>query len=156
MSTEVQVKGEAPEHHLERAKMYATAPEWNVVEVYDFAGKSGKAVMDHPASNRTMAGVKRGQIQALKFSKRARLSRNLREVQGVGDFFPIKNADLVSLNESIDTSTFKGRTFFHLLGVFAQCEREEITERVNTSEFCDEQVGVSLNYDFTLRPFPKK
>lgn len=44
VSTEEQARGEAPEHHLERAKMYATARGWNIVEVYDLAGQSGKAV----------------------------------------------------------------------------------------------------------------
>ena len=43
------------------------------------------------------------------------------------------DADLISLSEAIATSTAGGRMFFHLMGVFAQWEREEITERVNAS-----------------------
>jgi site-specific DNA recombinase len=145
VSTEEQAKGEAPEHHLERAKMYATARGWKIVEVYDLAGQSGKAVRDHPEAKRMMADVKRGHIQALLFSKLARLSRNLREVQDFGDFFREQNADLVSLNESIDTSTAGGRMFFHLLGVFAQWEREEITERVNASVAIRAKLGQPIN-----------
>ena len=85
VSTEEQAKGEAPELHLERAKMYAVARGWHIAEVYDLAGQSGKAVMEHPEARRMMADVKRGHVQALLFSKLARLSRNLREVQDFGD-----------------------------------------------------------------------
>ncbi|MGH9354490.1 MAG: recombinase family protein, partial [Terriglobia bacterium] len=75
----------------------------------------------------------------------ARLSRNLREVQDFGDYFRQQNADLISLNESIDTSTAGGRMFFHLLGVFAQWEREETAERINASFQTRAKLGKLLN-----------
>ena len=145
VSTQEQANGDSPEHHLARAKDYASARGWTVKEVYDLAGQSGKAVMQHPEAQRMMRDIERGHITGLTFSKLARLSRNLREVQDFGDFFQKHKADLISLSESIDTSTAGGRMFFHLLGVFGQWEREETAERVSASVLTRAKMGKPIN-----------
>ena len=113
----------------ERLIAYCKAKGWAVSGVFIDPGHSGSS-LERPGITALVDGVKAGKFDVVLVYKLDRLSRSQRDTLFlIEDVFMANGTDFVSMQESFDTTTIYGRAMVGILSVFAQMERETITER---------------------------
>ncbi|MCC7137583.1 MAG: recombinase family protein [Planctomycetes bacterium] len=95
---------------------------------YDDEGFTGANVA-RPALARLLADIEAGAVDAVVVYKIDRLSRSIADFVRLMDTFDRKGVSFVSVTQQFNTSTSVGRLTLNLLTVFAQFERETISER---------------------------
>ncbi|MHC1585763.1 MAG: recombinase family protein [Candidatus Syntropharchaeia archaeon] len=130
MSTEEQASGGASlDAQLEKLRQYCKANDWEIVKEYVDAGVSG-STSDRPELQKLMDDSKNGVINVVLVYKLDRFSRSLRDIILMIDDLRKYGTDFVSLTEQIDTTTPVGKLMFHIIGAFAEFERDMIRQRV--------------------------
>jgi site-specific DNA recombinase len=115
----------------ERVTAQIIAKGWNIFKIYEDNGQSG-GNLNRPAIQEMLMDIESGNIQAVVIYKLDRLSRNQKDTMYIIDDIFLKNdIELVSISESLDTSSPTGRAMIGMLSVFAQLERDTITERLS-------------------------
>ena len=84
-------------------------------------------VSDRPGLTRALDKLRDG--DTLIVWKLDRLGRSVKQLVDLVSFFEKEGIHLVSLTDSIDTSTPAGRFFFHVMASLAEMERELTVER---------------------------
>ena len=89
--------------------------------------KSGARLDDRRELTTILDFIRDG--ETLVVTRIDRLARSLRDLQIIVDRLKVKGAHLVATEQPVDTSTAAGKTFFDMLGVFAEFETNLRRER---------------------------
>lgn len=129
VSTENQIENYSIDEQTERIKSYCQAKGWNLLRTYVDGGYSG-GNMDRPALQEMLRAVRKREADAVVVYKLDRLSRSQKDTLTlIEDEFLAHGTDFISINENFDTSTPFGKAMIGILSVFAQLEKDQITER---------------------------
>lgn len=102
---------------------------WECVKTYSDPGVSGRT-MDRPGLQEMIADIKSGKIEAVVIWKLDRLSRKQRDtMEIIEDVIDANHVELISLRETLDTTSPWGRAMIGILSSFNQMESENIQER---------------------------
>lgn len=104
--------------------------------------KVSAAADKRPALERALGTLRHGDTFVVW--KLDRLARSLPDLLRRVDHIEKIGAKLVSVTESIDTSTPAGRLLFHVLGALAQFERDLIRERTASGMKAARERGIKL------------
>jgi site-specific DNA recombinase len=131
VSTINQVDKDSLTTQEERLISYCKGQGIESYTLYRDAGVSAKNT-ERPALNQLMKAIKNNEITAVFVTKIDRITRSIKDLINLVDFFEKQNVKFISIADNIDTSNAMGRFMQYLLGIIAQLEREMTAERVST------------------------
>jgi DNA invertase Pin-like site-specific DNA recombinase len=117
---------------------------WDLQEVFEDAGSSGKSLSRRPALTRALTVVRSGQADALVVAKLDRLSRSLLDFAGLMEDARKGGWALVILDLGVDTTTPSGEMIANVMATFAQFERRLIGQRTKDALAVKKRQGVRL------------
>lgn len=129
VSTDSQLENYSIEEQTDRLRAFCRAKDITVVKFYTDGGYSGGNT-DRPALQQMIADIGAGLIDVVIVYKLDRLSRSQKDtLMLIEDKFMASRVDFISVSENFDTTTPFGRAMIGILSVFAQLEKDQITER---------------------------
>ena len=130
-SQEQAEKGTSLESQAEQLEAFCKGQKWEIFNHYVDGGFSGKDG-NRPALQALRRDAKAGYFEKVAVWKLDRLARNQRLILELEAEFREQDISLFSIKEMVDTQTAIGRTVFQVLGLTAEWERDNITERTKT------------------------
>src|ERR1700733_1249586 len=115
----------------QRAKLMAAGTARGV-EMEIFWDDESGSNMDRVHFAQILSMLDQGQLASLIVCKLDRMTRSVADLDTLVRRFESRHVSLISLAESLDTSTAMGRFFITLLGSLAQLEREIVSERTKS------------------------
>ena len=145
VSTEEQAKqGISLDNQKAKIQAFATAKGWALTRIYKDEGKSGKS-LNRPGIQELLQDAVSGQFEIIIVYRVDRLTRKQRDLWYLlEDVFDKNGVGFVSVNEPFDTTAAIGKASLGVIGVFAQLERDLISERTKDALAHKKDQGCSL------------
>lgn len=145
VSTEGQAEeGISLDAQQEKIVQYAETYDLQLVGVFVDAGLSAKN-LEREGLQDALRYLKKKRADGLVVVKLDRLTRSVRDLgELIESYFGKDGAQLISINERLDTSSPAGRLMLHILGSVSQWEREAIGERTRDALAHLRDQGVQL------------
>lgn len=123
------------------AKALIESKGWIYVKTYEDNGYTGRNT-NRPALQQMLEDVKSHTFDAIVIFKLDRLSRKQKDTLGIiEDVLLTNKVDLVSLQETLDTTTPWGRAMIGVLSSFNQLESENIAVRTAMGRYATAREG---------------
>jgi site-specific DNA recombinase len=129
VSTDKQAdRGVSLDAQAEKIRAMAVVHNADLVDIIVDGGESAKS-LQRPGMETLLALVDGKKVQAVIIAKLDRLTRSVKDLCELLDRFERRGVALISVAESLDTSSAAGRLVLNIMTAVSQWEREAIGER---------------------------
>jgi site-specific DNA recombinase len=129
VSTDKQAdRGVSLEAQTEKIRAMAVVHTAELADIIVEAGESAKS-LNRPGMQRLLALVDSAAVNAVIVAKLDRLTRSVKDLCELLERFERRGVALISVAESLDTSSAAGRLVINIMTAVSQWEREAIGER---------------------------
>jgi DNA invertase Pin-like site-specific DNA recombinase len=153
VSTDKQAdRGVSLDAQAEKIRAMAVVHNAELVDIIVDGGESAKS-LQRPGIDRLLALVDGKKVQAVIVGKLDRLTRSVKDLCELLERFERRGVALISVAESLDTSSAAGRLVLNIMTAVSQWEREAIGERtrdaMNHKRTNGERVG-NIQFGYRL------
>lgn len=113
----------------EALENYAKALGYDLYRIYRDEGKSAKDMTHRPHMMQMLKDAQDKKFSAIFIYKLDRFSRSIKDLILTIDKLKDWGIDFVSLQDRIETTSASGKLMFHIIGAFAEFERNIIGDR---------------------------
>jgi len=123
-------EGESLSTQTDQISQFIKAKGWQLLKQYEDRGLSGAKADTRPGFMQMIEDAGRGIFQGIVFSKLSRFARNTADFLKYQKELKTQGINLFSIKEGLDPSTKMGEFTMKMMSLFAEWERETITEQM--------------------------